>query len=97
MWNLLEKRNGPNLQYIQDGVGTCGMSPLSSTFYHMFDQDWAGLIIAQKEGYMKRLREPIVGNSREDSSMKFHIKKICYGKKFVSAAKNVMLVFSLEF
>ena len=55
----------PELQYTQDGVGTCGISALSSAFHHMFDQDLAGLIISRKEGYMKSLSEPIVGKSKK--------------------------------
>ena len=42
----------PDLQYTQDGLGTCDISALNSAFHHMFDKDLSGLFFSQKEGYM---------------------------------------------
>ena len=55
--------NAPILRYTQDGYETCGISALSSAFFHMFDQILSGYIISNKEGYIKCLIEKIVGKS----------------------------------
>ena len=58
--------NAPEHRYTQNRCGTCGISALSSAFFHMFDQNLSGFIISKKEEYIKSLSEPIVGKSKKN-------------------------------